>query len=368
MATFGGHRGLVRCLALTSPQQAILASTGDDATVRLSDIATASSSGELRHPTAKASGRAAMVAMACDPLSSQPNLLATGDADGEVVLWDVRAKAAVRIIPHAHGAGVRSLCLAKGAMCLYTGGCKDDPSLKEWDLTSGGGARLIGCHRPDSWVLQLAVTPDKQHLVSAAKDHPAVCVWSLTASEPAAASVSPGKGPKTSLQSPGKGAAEVKEPSGSNSSFAFFDDDEEDDGEGRGVWSAIAASNEKEQDGWGTSLAISKDGSRVVTSGSDRSLHVWSLDDLGSTRDRCDARLQRRAERLKRKKDAEREAMESQQQADATSAEDKSTAGGGRSGSGTQRGRQSNEHRSGLRARCAGVVPTCRVTRGSSGT
>ncbi|WP_170229975.1 AAA family ATPase [Polyangium fumosum] len=101
------------------------------------------------------------------------NRLATGGADGQVVLWDVDAGAQVGELV-GHEAAVRAVGISADGGFLVS--ASEDHTIRVWDLGAGRVVRVLAGHRAP--VGALAWLGDARHLVSASEDR-TIRVWDL---------------------------------------------------------------------------------------------------------------------------------------------------------------------------------------------
>jgi|GEM_PF-1000369 len=105
--------------------------------------------------------------------SPDGSLLALGDDDGTVSLWDVKAKEEKHEIQQGEQ-GVKSLVFAPNGKFLVTSDFQGQ--IKLWDVESGKNLRSI----PISGVRHVAISPDSKTLVSAGKS---VQLWDVATGE-----------------------------------------------------------------------------------------------------------------------------------------------------------------------------------------
>ena len=104
-------------------------------------------------------------------------LLASGDDDGRVRLWDVRARSLKRTLP-PHGASVYSVAFSPDGRTLAAG---SGTRLRLWSVDTGQPAGELKGHERS--VLAVAFSPDGRSLGSGSEDG-AVRLWSLEGDRP----------------------------------------------------------------------------------------------------------------------------------------------------------------------------------------
>lgn len=134
-----------------------------DGTVKLWDlkanlIATLDLDGELRGAT----------------FSPNQNLLATGTASGDVILWNLEGQRLRRF--NAHGADVVGLRFSPDGKYLVTGSA--DQTAAMWDLQ---GNRQVTLEGHDNWVAHLSFSPDGQSLATSSYDR-TTRLWNMDGS------------------------------------------------------------------------------------------------------------------------------------------------------------------------------------------
>src|SRR5262249_14206751 len=100
--------------------------------------------------------------VAFDPSS---RILAVGDTDGSVVLWNISAHRVIRTFP-AHKGYVDALAFSPDGRLLVTGG--EDTTTKLWDLRTGQNVLTLTGHT--SFLTAVAFSPDGTRLATGSRD------------------------------------------------------------------------------------------------------------------------------------------------------------------------------------------------------
>ncbi|HKG59671.1 MAG TPA: caspase family protein [Pyrinomonadaceae bacterium] len=152
--------------AVFSPDGHLLASAGDDGTVRLWDAATGSASGPPLHQQHRHVRSLAF--------SPDGKLLASGDLDGYLIFWDVATRQPIGSPIKAEKLGVQSLAFSIDNKLLAVGGYK---SITLWNVVNRQptGKRLLG---HGSVIDSLAFNPDGKTLASAGFNN--ILIWDIS--------------------------------------------------------------------------------------------------------------------------------------------------------------------------------------------
>jgi WD40 repeat protein/serine/threonine protein kinase len=158
-----GHQGEVYCIAY-SPNAKILATGGEDRTVKLWDASTGQNLSTLAHPASEV-----------DALAFSPDgkTLATAGEDAVIRLWDIEAMR-VRATLTGHRGVVRALAFAPDGNKLASGG--EDRIARLWDLKTGRMAAKLEGHQ--GRIYSVAFSPNGLLLATASGDTTAK-IWDV---------------------------------------------------------------------------------------------------------------------------------------------------------------------------------------------
>lgn len=213
------HEGTILALAFNQ-DGTILASAGSDTIIKLWNPATGDFIGEL---TAHQNW--------VNALAFDGNLLAAGDDDNRIILWDVMSQSMVRELPLVHTSRVTSLAFSHDGAWLASGSY--DRQVMLWDLATDEASPLIG---HTNYVLSVAFSPDDTVLASGSRDG-TIILWDVGSNQRIGLPLS-----------------------------------------GHGVWNVDAMREPIRRSEWVRSIAFNNDGTRLLSVGrEDQTIREWQV-------------------------------------------------------------------------------------------
>ncbi len=162
--TLQGHENSVLSVAI-SPDGKTIASSGDDSTIKLWNLATGKQISSLN-------GYSQQVNVVA--ISPDGKTLVSGSNDNTIKIWNLATRKLIRTLD-GHSDSVHALAISADSETLVSG--SDDNTIKIWDLATGEQIRTLVGHT--FWVRSLAISPDGLILASGSFDK-TIKIWNLT--------------------------------------------------------------------------------------------------------------------------------------------------------------------------------------------
>ncbi|MEH2330757.1 serine/threonine-protein kinase [Nostoc sp.] len=166
--TLQGHENSVLSVAI-SPDGKTIASSGDDSTIKLWNLAT----GKL---ISSLNGHFQEVNVVV--ISPDGKLLVSASDDNTIKIWNLATRKQIRTLI-GHSDSVHALAISADSQTLVTG--SDDNTIKIWDLATGEQIRTLAGHT--FWVRSVAISPDGVILASGSFDK-TIKIWNLAKGYP----------------------------------------------------------------------------------------------------------------------------------------------------------------------------------------
>ncbi|MHC5671966.1 protein kinase domain-containing protein [Nostoc sp.] len=162
--TLEGHENSVLSVAI-SPDGKTIASSGDERTIKLWNLATGKQISSLN-------GYSQQVNVVV--ISPDGKTLVTGSNDNTIKIWNLATRKLIRTLD-GHSDSVHALAISADSETLVSG--SDDNTIKIWDLATGEQIRTLTGHT--FWVRSVAISPDGLILASGSFDK-MIKIWNLT--------------------------------------------------------------------------------------------------------------------------------------------------------------------------------------------
>ncbi|MFN6529774.1 serine/threonine-protein kinase [Nostoc sp. ChiSLP03a] len=166
--TLQGHENSVLSVAI-SPDGKTIASSGDDGTIKLWNLAT----GKL---IASLNGHFQQVNVVV--ISPDGKLLVSASDDNTIKIWNLATRKQIRTLI-GHSDSVHALAISADSETLVS--ASDDNMIKIWDLATGEQIRTLAGHT--FWVRSVAISPNGVILASGSFDK-TIKIWNLAKGYP----------------------------------------------------------------------------------------------------------------------------------------------------------------------------------------
>ncbi|HIK04731.1 MAG TPA: serine/threonine protein kinase [Trichormus sp. M33_DOE_039] len=161
--TIPGHENLVSSVAI-SPDSKLIASSGDDRTVKLWNLSTGAEIATLKGH----SGKVNTVA-----ISPDGKTLVSGSDDNTIKIWNLKTRKLINTL-EGHSDAIHTLAISPNNKTLVSG--SDDKTIKIWNLTTGRLISTLRGHR--FWVRSVAISADGMTIASGSFDK-TIKIWNL---------------------------------------------------------------------------------------------------------------------------------------------------------------------------------------------
>ncbi|MBD2360630.1 serine/threonine protein kinase [Anabaena minutissima FACHB-250] len=163
--TLPGHENAVSSVAISRDGK-IIASSGDDRTIKLWNIAT---SEEIA--TLKGHSRKVNVVV----ISPDGKTLVSGGDDNTIKIWNLKTRQVIHTLA-AHSDAIHALAISPNSKTLVSG--SDDKTIKVWNLANGRLITSLRGHR--FWIRSVAISADNVTIASGSFDK-TIKIWNLQA-------------------------------------------------------------------------------------------------------------------------------------------------------------------------------------------
>ncbi|MEH1825288.1 MAG: serine/threonine-protein kinase [Nostoc sp.] len=166
--TLQAHENSVLSVAI-SPDGKTIASSGDNSTIKLWNLATGKQISSLN-------GHFQQVNVVV--ISPDGKILVSASDDNTIKIWNLTTRKQIRTLM-GHSDSVHALAISADSETLVTG--SDDNTIKIWDLATGEQIRTLAGHT--FWVRSVSISPDSVIMASGSFDK-TIKIWNLTKGYP----------------------------------------------------------------------------------------------------------------------------------------------------------------------------------------